>query len=104
MSTASPINRAHVLHLYRSFLKAGDKFSNYNFRDYVKRRARDAFKEAKNETDPTSIKRLVEKAEHELAIVQRQSQLSQLYGAERLVVEDWEGSKKKSRIRERGPN
>ena len=42
------------------------------FREYAKRRVRDAFQEHKNETDSEKIKYFVSKAEENLALMKRQ--------------------------------
>ncbi|KAG0238647.1 hypothetical protein BGW41_008121 [Actinomortierella wolfii] len=80
-------SRAKVLSLYRDLLHCSSRFAAYNFRDYAIRRTRDAFRAAKNETDPARIEALIAKAEKELGVVKRQSVISQLYGGNKLVVE-----------------
>ncbi|KAF9924358.1 hypothetical protein FBU30_005661 [Linnemannia zychae] len=81
-------HRNHVLGLYKDLLHYSSKFAAYNFRDYAVRRTRDAFHAAKNETDPAKIEALIKKAEQQLEVVKRQSLISQLYGGEKLVVEN----------------
>ncbi|KAG9305174.1 hypothetical protein G9A89_010682 [Geosiphon pyriformis] len=95
--------RSHIIHLYRSFLRASNTFANYNFRDYVKRRTRDSFCEHKSETDPLKITELVQKAERELVVVKRQGYLNGLYAVDRLVVEQ-EALKGSNKTRLRGWN
>ncbi|KAG9070191.1 LYR motif-containing protein 4 [Linnemannia hyalina] len=81
-------HRSQVLTLYKDLLHHSSKFAAYNFRDYAVRRTRDAFHAAKNETDPAKIEALIHKAEQQLEVVKRQSLISQLYGGEKLVVEN----------------
>ncbi|CAO0800436.1 unnamed protein product [Mucor circinelloides] len=77
-----------VLSLYRNFLRHGNKFSSYNFRDYTIRRSRDAFRANMTETSPEKIATFITKAEQELAVVKRQAAISQMYTTgEHLVVE-----------------
>lgn len=77
-----------VLSLYRSFIRHGNKFAAYNFRDYTLRRSRDAFRANMNETSPEKIAAFIEKAETDLAVVRRQAAISQMYSTgEHLVVE-----------------
>ncbi|CAG8520016.1 3136_t:CDS:1 [Ambispora gerdemannii] len=99
-------SRIHILHLYRGFLRAGSTFSNYNFRDFVKRRARDQFRMHQNETDPHKIMGLVKKAEKELLVWQRQGHLNSLYRVDPLVIETEEKDirKDKNKTLLRGPN
>ncbi|KAI1813424.1 hypothetical protein GGS20DRAFT_553529 [Poronia punctata] len=73
--------------LYRQLLRTGDKFQSYNFREYAKRRTRDAFRENKTVEDPRQIQDLVQKGLKELQVMQRQTVVSQFYQIDRLVVE-----------------
>ncbi|GBC04747.1 hypothetical protein RclHR1_05840008 [Rhizophagus clarus] len=81
-------NRTYILHLYRSLLRASQKFSSYNFRDYAYRKIRDSYHVNKNETDSDRIIQLVGKAERELGVLKRQGYLNSLYSVDRLVVEE----------------
>ncbi|KAF9157824.1 LYR motif-containing protein 4 [Actinomortierella ambigua] len=80
-------SRTKVLSLYRDLLHCSSRFAAYNFRDYAIRRTQDAFRAAKNETDPARIEALIAQAEKELGVVKRQSVISQLYGSNKLVIE-----------------
>ncbi|KAI9904008.1 hypothetical protein N3K66_000537 [Trichothecium roseum] len=76
-----------VRSLYRLLLRQGAQFTAYNFREYAKRRTRDAFRENKNVEDPRRIQELVQKGLKELQIVKRQTIIGQFYQLDRLVVE-----------------
>ncbi|EIE90903.1 hypothetical protein G6F46_003462 [Rhizopus delemar] len=77
-----------VLSLYRQFLRYGNKFASYNFRDYTIRRSRDGFRANMNETNPEKLAALIEKAKYDLAALKRQATISQMYTkGEHLVVE-----------------
>nr|CAE76192.1 conserved hypothetical protein [Neurospora crassa] len=65
-----------VLSLYRQLLRQGNQFSSYNFREYAKRRTRDAFRENKNVEDPRQVQELVQKGLQNLQMLK-----------DRLVVE-----------------
>lgn len=80
-------SRSAVLSLYRSLLKAGSQFSQYGFREYARRRTRDAFREHKSETDPQKMQELVSRGVNELQMVRRQTVISQMYNIDKLVVE-----------------
>jgi hypothetical protein len=54
---------------YRSLLKQGGQFAAYNFREYAKRRTRDAFHEHKAVTEEGRIQELVQKGLKELQIL-----------------------------------
>lgn len=54
---------------YRQLLRTGDKFQAYNFREYAKRRTRDAFRESKGVEDPRQIQDLIQKGLKNLEIM-----------------------------------
>ncbi|KAH6885286.1 hypothetical protein B0T10DRAFT_564077 [Thelonectria olida] len=76
-----------VRSLYRQLLRQGDQFAAYNFREYAKRRTRDAFREHMTEQDPRKVQELVQHGLKELQGLKRQTVISQFYQADRLVVE-----------------
>ncbi|KAH8728923.1 hypothetical protein GQ44DRAFT_701292 [Phaeosphaeriaceae sp. PMI808] len=76
-----------VRSLYRSLLRQGGQFAAYNFREYARRRTRDAFREYKSETEEKRIQELIQKGSNELQILKRQTVISQFYQLDRLVVE-----------------
>ncbi|KAI8144067.1 hypothetical protein BJV82DRAFT_513682 [Fennellomyces sp. T-0311] len=85
---ATPATRAQVLSLYRDFIRYGSKLSSYNFRAYAVRRSRDAFRAHADESDPTKIASLIDKAKQDLEVVKRQAIISSLYSSgEKLVIE-----------------
>lgn len=45
---------------FRSLLRQSSQFSNYNFRDYARRKTRDSFREHKNETEERRIQELIQ--------------------------------------------
>ncbi|KAI1766011.1 hypothetical protein GGR53DRAFT_237187 [Hypoxylon sp. FL1150] len=65
----------------------GGQFQAYNFREYAKRRTKDAFREHKGEQDPREIQSLIQKGLKELQMMKRQTVVSQFYQIDRLVVE-----------------
>jgi len=89
MASASNLatSRTAILSLYRSLLRAGGQFSQYNFREYARRRTTDAFREHKTETDPQRIQDLVNKGIQDLQMMKRQTVISQMYNMDKLVVE-----------------
>lgn len=52
--------------LYRSLLRQSRQFAAYNFREYAKRRTRDAFREHSKETEDRRIQELMQKGLKEL--------------------------------------
>ncbi|KAK3336915.1 hypothetical protein B0T19DRAFT_54624 [Cercophora scortea] len=85
-----------VLSLYRQLLRQGNQFAAYNFREYAKRRTRDAFRENKTVEDPRKVQELFQKGLRELQMLKRQTVISQFYESDRLVVEGGLSGKDKS--------
>jgi hypothetical protein len=50
-------------------LRQSQQFAAYNFREYAKRRTRDAFREHKAEQDPRKIQELIQKGLKELQMM-----------------------------------
>ena len=63
MSGASAVE---VRSLYRSLLRQSRQFAAYNFREYAKRRTRDAFREHSTESGARRIQELMQKGQKEL--------------------------------------
>ncbi|ORY19840.1 hypothetical protein BCR34DRAFT_595286 [Clohesyomyces aquaticus] len=76
-----------VRSLYRSLLRQSRQFAAYNFREYAKRRTRDAFREHQKETEDRRIQELMQKGIKELQVLKRQTVISQFYQLDKLVVE-----------------
>ncbi|KAI5297529.1 hypothetical protein KEM55_004555 [Ascosphaera atra] len=73
--------------LYRSILRESRRFGAYNYREYAKRRARDAFREHQNEHDAKVVEELYQTGVKNLQMMKRQSTISQMFQLENLVVE-----------------
>jgi signal-transduction protein with cAMP-binding, CBS, and nucleotidyltransferase domain len=76
-----------VRSLFRSLLRQSSQFSNYNFREYARRRTRDAFREHQNETEERRIQELIQDGLQNLRMLKRQTVISQFYQLDKLVVE-----------------
>ncbi|KJX93644.1 iron-sulfur cluster biosynthesis protein isd11 [Zymoseptoria brevis] len=85
-----------VRSLYRSLLRTSRQFAAYNFREYAKRRTRDAFREHSTESDARTIQELTQKGLKELQILKRQTVVSQFFQLDRLVVEGGKTGKQTS--------
>ncbi|KAL9605536.1 MAG: hypothetical protein Q9179_001292 [Wetmoreana sp. 5 TL-2023] len=55
--------------LFRSLLRQSSQFAAYNFREYAKRRTKDAFREHSGETEERRIQDLMQKGLKELQIM-----------------------------------
>ncbi|KAH8703806.1 putative iron-sulfur cluster biosynthesis protein Isd11 [Talaromyces proteolyticus] len=76
-----------VRSLFRSLLRQSSQFSNYNFREYARRRTRDAFRGHEKEVDARKIQEFVQDGIKNLRMMKRQTTISQFYQLDRLVVE-----------------
>ncbi|XP_076470191.1 LYR motif-containing protein 4-like [Babylonia areolata] len=89
--------RARVLSLYKKMLREGQKFTDYNFRKYAVRRTQDGFHHNMNVSDAARVQELIQEAEENLKIMQRQVLVGQLYGEGKLVIESMNEQDKSSR-------
>ena len=86
----------------RSLLRTSNQFAAYNFREYARRRTKDAFRECQKEQDERRIQDFMQKGLKELQMLkvdsmrshyynakslQRQTTISQFFQLDRLVVE-----------------
>ena len=62
-----------VCRQYRQLLRQGSQFSAYNFREYARRRTRDAFRENKGVEDPRRVQELVQKGLKDLQMLKVRS-------------------------------
>nr|ACO11004.1 LYR motif-containing protein 4 [Caligus rogercresseyi] len=70
-----------VLGLYKQILREGEKFVDYNFRAFAIRRSKDAFSSNKHLKDELEISSKIQEAKDGIALIQRQSTVSQLFGS-----------------------
>jgi hypothetical protein len=68
-SMAAAHSALEIRSLFRSLLRQSNQFAAYNFREYAKRRTRDAFREGKAVRDDEGVRGLVQKAKRELAVL-----------------------------------
>jgi LYR motif-containing protein 4 len=69
LATAADTSAYSVRSLFRSLLRQSSQFANYNFREYAKRRTRDAFREHQKESDTRAVQELMQKGLKELQIL-----------------------------------
>ncbi|TLS23626.1 uncharacterized protein PpBr36_05662 [Pyricularia pennisetigena] len=77
-----------VKSLYRQLLRQSNQFPAYNFREYARRRTRDAFRDSKDVKDAGRIEELYQQGLKDLQIMKRQTVLGQFYQHDRLVIEN----------------
>lgn len=76
---ASAPTRAEALALFRSLLRTARKFTDYNIREYTKRRTVDAFRHNQNLSEPSSVSSAYSDGKAQLEIAQRQALVYKLY-------------------------
>ncbi|KAI6488186.1 hypothetical protein MCOR11_008534 [Pyricularia oryzae] len=77
-----------VKSLYRQLLRQSNQFPAYNFREYARRRTRDAFRDSKDVKDTGRIEELYQQGLKDLQIMKRQTVMGQFYQLDRLVIEN----------------
>ncbi|KAL8400203.1 hypothetical protein RB594_000553 [Gaeumannomyces avenae] len=87
MSAVSALKGESAQQVRSLLLRQSDQFAAYNFREYAKRRTRDAFRENQGVSDPRRVQELVQEGLRELQVMKRQTVLGQFYQLDRLVVE-----------------
>ncbi|WOL07781.1 LYR motif-containing protein 4-like [Canna indica] len=75
---ASP-SRAEVLSLFRSLLRTASKFTDYNIREYSKRRTIDGFRDSSALADPSSVAAAFVDGKFQLEVMKRQVVVYSLY-------------------------
>ncbi|KAK9278244.1 hypothetical protein L1049_027807 [Liquidambar formosana] len=71
--------RSEVLSLLRSLLRTAGDFSDYNIREYAKRRTIDGFRQNRHLSDPSTISAAFSEAKSQLEIAKRQAIVYNLY-------------------------
>ncbi|CAK79734.1 unnamed protein product (macronuclear) [Paramecium tetraurelia] len=74
-----------VLKLYKQILRAGNQFKDYNFREYVIRRAKQDFREL--QINPDLKNKVFEKYTTELEVIKRQAIVQNLYYQTNHIIE-----------------
>eukprot|EP00239_Pterosperma_sp_CCMP1384_P002345 CAMPEP_0197848452 /NCGR_PEP_ID=MMETSP1438-20131217/8782_1 /TAXON_ID=1461541 /ORGANISM="Pterosperma sp., Strain CCMP1384" /LENGTH=84 /DNA_ID=CAMNT_0043460709 /DNA_START=137 /DNA_END=391 /DNA_ORIENTATION=+ len=77
---------AEARSLYRSLMRESHRFSSYNMRQYVARRTRERFAEAKG-LDPAAAEACLKQGKEELDLVRRQATVQSLYKQISSVIE-----------------
>ncbi|KAJ6032324.1 LYR family protein [Penicillium herquei] len=87
VATASSGTAFQVRSLFRSLLRQSSQFSNYNFREYARRKTRDSFREHQNVGEERQVQELIQSGLQDLRLLKRQTTISQFYQLDKLVVE-----------------
>ncbi|XP_057805054.1 protein ISD11 [Salvia miltiorrhiza] len=77
MATAP--TRREVLSLFRSFMRTAREFTDYNIREYAKRRAVDAFRQNRHLSDPAEVAAAFADGKSQLGVAKRQAVVYSLY-------------------------
>eukprot|EP00667_Euglena_gracilis_P023807 EG_transcript_27059 len=87
MTAAASPTRGAVLRLYRSLLKAGEQFADYNFRMYTLRVVKEDFRSNRGVTDPERVAHLYRFGREQLAMVKRQATINQMFATSPVVLD-----------------
>lgn len=79
-------NKIQVLKLYRDLLKEAANFNSYYYRNYFIRKTKSQFRKH-IEADEETSRRLVKKSEDMLAMMRRQTIITNMYQDSKLVIE-----------------
>jgi len=76
------------LTLYKNLMSQAKQFTNYNHREYAKRRIRDHFRSNRKITDEIQLRQLYGKGKTSLESLKRQVAINQLFAGPKLVIEN----------------
>ena len=76
-----------ALRLYRQMVRASRTYEDYNLRSYTLRRCREGFLANRAVVDQKEIEALLAQGREQLAVMQRQSVISNMYAGEKSVME-----------------
>ena len=92
----TPLSPPSTTPQFRSLLRQSSQFAAYNFREYARRRTRDAFREGRDKhPNDRETQELHQKGLKELQMLKRQTVVSQFFQLDRLVVEGGKTGKQK---------
>ncbi|GAB2270065.1 hypothetical protein Dimus_004978 [Dionaea muscipula] len=72
-------SRSSVFSLLRSLLRAARTFSDYNIREYAKRRTLDGFRHNRAVSDPATLSKLFSDGKFQLEVAKRQATVYSLF-------------------------
>ncbi|KAG8074321.1 hypothetical protein GUJ93_ZPchr0006g42917 [Zizania palustris] len=79
MAAAAAPTRAEVMSLFRSLLRTARQFSDYNIREYTRRRAADAFRENRALGDVPAAAAAFAYGKKQLEVAKRQAVVYSMY-------------------------
>ncbi|GJN08422.1 hypothetical protein PR202_ga26335 [Eleusine coracana subsp. coracana] len=85
-AVTSPV-RSEVLSLFRSFLRTSRQFSDYNIREYTRRRAADAFRENRALADAPTAAAAFAEGKKQLEVAKRQAKNTMFHAT--LLTKMW---------------
>ncbi|EWS76501.1 complex 1 protein, LYR family protein (macronuclear) [Tetrahymena thermophila SB210] len=80
-------HKIQVLQLFKETLRAGFGFKDYNFRNYIVRRAKEDFRKYSALTDQNEIAKQIQFAKEQLELLQRQKIIQNLYYQQKSIIE-----------------
>ena len=82
-----PPTRHHVLSLYRRLLQQASLFKDYNFRETALRKTKEQFHASRGVSDVSQLSRLYQSGVAQLATLQRQTTVHNLYHHQPYIIE-----------------
>lgn len=72
-------SKSEIISLFRSLMRTARTFSDYNIREYAKRRTIDGFRQSRDLSDPSSIASAFSDGKSQLEVAKRQAIVYSLY-------------------------
>lgn len=80
-------SKSKIVKIHSDLIKEATKFSSYYYRNYFLRKIENQFQKLTN-ADEINSEKLYKKSEDLLAILKRQTVISNMYGESKLVIEE----------------
>lgn len=80
-------NKVQILKLYKDLLRESGNFKSYYYKNYFTRKTQSMFKKHTN-ADPETSEKLFKKSQEMLAMLKRQTMITNAYDDSKLVIEN----------------
>lgn len=86
-------DKLHILRLYKEILRESSKFNSYYYRNYFTRKAKNQFRKHIVADEETAL-HMVKKSEDMLALLRRQTVVTNAFSDTKLVIEKQQSNHK----------
>jgi hypothetical protein len=77
---------SYAISVFRTYLRAAQKFPDVNIREFLKRRAKEEFRKYAQETDQAAVNKALKHAKENIAMIERTSLVYGVYAPKHTSV------------------